>query len=135
MPIFLVLICLLAATGCDEKSPVGPTVPLNQQFTLARNGAASIEGTGVRLQFMEVTGDSRCPADVVCIQGGDAVVHVRVFDNGDSSDSELHTGDSARASAVHKQLRITLVQLQPYPFSTKTIGPDDYRATLSVAQF
>ena len=27
-------------------------------------------GDGARLQFLEVTGDSRCPADALCIQGG-----------------------------------------------------------------
>jgi hypothetical protein len=134
MRVVLVAICLLAATGCDEKSPAGPTVPLNQQFTLARGEAAFIEGTSIRLQFVQVTGDSRCPADAVCIQGGDALVHVRAHDGSGASDYELHTGDSSRAVATHRQFRVTLVQLQPYPFSSKTIAQDDYRATLNVTQ-
>jgi len=132
MPALLVFICLLAATGCDEKSPTAPGVPLNQQFTLKRSESATIDPTSIRIQFTEVTGDSRCPADAVCIQGGDAVVHVRVEDSGERSDYELHTGDSTRASAVHKQYRISLVQLEPYPFSNRTIPQDEYRATLTV---
>ena len=134
MPVFFLLICLLALTACDEKSPVGPTVPLDQQFTRARSEAATVAGTSVSVQFVEVSGDSRCPADALCIQGGDAVVQVRVLDAGAVSAYELHTGDSARASTAHKQLRIALVQLQPYPFSSRTIAPDDYRATLQVTQ-
>ncbi len=51
------IFCLLLATACDEKSPTGSTVPLNEQ------------------------------------------------------------------------LRITLVELQPYPFSTRTIADSEYRAT------
>ena len=130
---FLLVFCLLAATACDEKSPVGPSVPLNDRFTLARGELARVEGADVRLQFVEVTGDSRCPADAVCIQGGDAIVHVRVID-GSTTAYELHTGDSSRAAVLHQQLRVELVQLQPFPFSSRTIAPDEYRATFTVTR-
>ncbi|MGH9255486.1 MAG: hypothetical protein ACRD3C_13075 [Vicinamibacterales bacterium] len=99
---------------------------------LAPGEMAIIGGAAVRVQFVGVSGDSRCPADVFCIQGGDAVVHVRVFDSGRSTAYELHTGDSRRAAVVHRDLRIELVELQPYPFSSRTINPSDYRATLVV---
>ena len=76
MRIATLLVCLLAATACDE-SPTGPTVTLDQQFTLAPGETASIDGRGARLRFEGVTGDSRCPVDAICIQGGDAVVKVQ----------------------------------------------------------
>jgi len=132
MRLFLAILCLLAATACDEKSPVGPTVPLNEQFTLRRGEAATIERTSSRIQFVDVTGDSRCPADALCIWGGDAIVQARVFDGGVSSDYELHTGDSRRAFVLHRDLRIELRQLEPYPFSSRTIDASEYRATLVV---
>ena len=124
--------CLLTATACTAVPSVGPSAPLNQQFTLPRGGIVSIDGTSMRLQFVEVSGDSRCPADVVCIQAGDATVHLRALDDGAAADYMVHTGDSARAAATHRQLRIELLQLAPYPFSTRTIAQDDYRATLKV---
>jgi hypothetical protein len=130
MRLFLAVLCLLAATACDN--PVGPSVSLNQEFTLPRGETATIQDAGTRIQFVAVNGDSRCPADVVCIQGGDAIVHIRVVDSGGSSDYELHTGDSRRAFATHRDLRIELKNLQPYPFSSRTIDPSDYRATLIV---
>jgi len=133
MRTFVLVFCLLAASACDENSPVGPTVPLNERFTLARGQVARIDGAGLRLQFVEVTGDSRCPADVVCIQGGDALVHVRVIDAATTA-YELHTGDSSRAAVTHQQVRIALVQLQPFPFSSRTIAPDEYRATFAVTR-
>jgi hypothetical protein len=128
----LAVSCLLLA-GCDEQSPVGPTVPLNQQFTLAPGESASIENTAIRIEFMRVSGDSRCPADAVCIQGGDARVEVRVT-NGSSTRYDLHTGDQSRAAVTHAGFRIELVQLQPYPFSSRTIAPGEYRATLTVSR-
>jgi hypothetical protein len=128
------LICLLCVTGCDEKSPVGPTVPLNERFTLSPGDVAAIEDADLRVRFVRVTGDSRCPADAICIQGGDAVVQVLASDGDDSSVLGLHTGDSSQASAVYRGVRITLVELQPYPFSSRTIAPEEYRATLTATR-
>jgi len=85
------------------------------------------------IEFTSVTGDSRCPADAVCIQGGDAVVHIRVTGGGTST-YELHTGDNSRAAVVHGLYRIALMQLQPYPFSAQPISPNDYRATLTATR-
>jgi hypothetical protein len=62
------------------------------------------------------------------------LVNIRVLDNGATSAYELHTGDSSRATVTHKQLRIALVELQPYPFSSRTIAPGEYRATLTVTR-
>ena len=131
----LLIFCLLLATGCDENSPTGPTVPLNERFTLAPGDTAVIAGTDTRVQFLRVSGDSRCPGDALCIQGGDALVHVRVYDDKSRTEYELHTGDSRQASVTHGLLRITLQELQPYPFSSRPpISADDYRATLTVTR-
>lgn len=126
----LVVWCLLSATACDENSLAGPTVALNKQFTLAPNEVAVVSDVDLRVQFVEVTGDSRCPADAICITGGDALVHIIVSNGSSSSSYDLHTGDSSRASIVHASVKIALVELQPYPFSSRTIAPGDYRATL-----
>ena len=85
------------------------------------------------IEFTGVSGDSRCPANAVCIQGGDAVVHIRVTGGGTST-YELHTGDDSRSTVVHGLYRIALMQLQPYPFSAQPIAPNDYRATLTVTR-
>ena len=132
MRVFLASLCLLVVTACTE-SPTGPTVPLNRQFTLAPGDVASIEGTGLRLEFVGVSGDSRCPADAVCILGGDALVHIRVLGDG-VQEYELHTGDESRAAVMHGGVRIGLDELQPYPFSSRTIQPHEYRATFTVTR-
>lgn len=120
------------AAGCDESSPTGPTVPLNSEFRLAPLETAEVDDTDARVQFVAVAGDSRCPADAICIQGGDARVQVRVSGEGPTRDYELHTGDGSRAEVTHRDLRIALVSLEPYPFSSRPIDPSDYRATLII---
>jgi hypothetical protein len=134
MRLLVVVLCLFAVSACDETSPVGPSVGLNERFTLGPQEVATVPDADVSVQFVTVTGDSRCPADAVCIQGGDAIVHIRVIDGGTAFPYELHTGDSSRATVTHRQVRIALVELQPYPFSSRTIAPGEYRATLTVSR-
>ena len=116
--------------GCDESPPTGPS--LNEEFTLAPGEITTIADAGVRIRFDRVEGDSRCPADAVCVQGGDALVHVAVLERPTERPYELHTG--SMEPVTHDGLTIALVQLQPYPFSSRTIEPGDYRATLRVTR-
>ena len=125
----LTLACACAA-GCG--GPTLPSVLVNEAFTLAPGEAASVSGTDARLRFISVEGDSRCPADALCIQGGDALVTINAWSAGTLPRRyDLHTGDMR--PVVHDGLTIALVQLSPYPFSSTTIQQNDYRATLRVS--
>ena len=126
-------LCLLPATACQD-SPSQPTVPLNQQFTLAPGEAATVAGASLQVRFVRVSGDSRCPGDAICIQGGDAIVQLNVGNGSDAADYELHTGDASRSAVSHGGFRVELVSLQPYPFASRPFSPDQYRATLKVAR-
>jgi hypothetical protein len=106
-------------------------VSLNERFTLAVGDAATIDRTGLRLQFVGVSADSRCPADAFCIQAGSATVQVRLIEGGASRAYELHSGDATRTSLVHGRVRLELVDVQPFPFSSRTIGPGEYRASFT----
>ena len=46
--------------------------------------------------------------------------------------NELHTGDMQPVR--HDELTIHLVQLAPYPFSSRPFTPDEYRVTLRVTR-
>jgi hypothetical protein len=124
------LACLLTAAGCGDTAPTGPTVALNERFTLAPGELATVDGTSLRVQFVRVASDSRCPADVVCIQMGDAAVELLV--NGAPYD--LHTFDERRSSVTVGGVQIELVELQPYPVSSRQIQPGEYRATLRASR-
>jgi hypothetical protein len=110
-------------------------VGVDERFTLSAGESARVASTDVTLTFVDVQGDSRCPADAICIQGGDAIVRVRAADGSRTEMLELHTGDSSRASAQYQSFRVVLADLQPYPFSSRPpIGAGDYRATLVVSR-
>jgi len=125
----IAMVSLLAVSACN--GPTAPRVRLNEEFVLQRGEAATIGDTGLRIRFVGVEGDSRCPADAVCIQGGDAIVWIEVTSAGGRVTTyDLHTG--GMRPVEYGSLTIALVQLSPYPFSAQTIQPSEYRATLRV---
>lgn len=123
------MLCLVLTTACRE-TPTGPTSPLDREFTLAPGETMRISGRSLVLRFNGVSGDSRCPADAFCIQGGSAAVRITTVSARSTRDYELHTGDMR--PVVHEGFTIALIELSPYPFSSRTIQPDEYRATLKV---
>jgi hypothetical protein len=125
------LVCLLMGTACKD-SVTEPTVPLDSRFTLAPGELAAIEPADASVRFNAVEGDSRCPGDALCITGGDARVRISILSGGSQSDYDLHTG--SMAPVRHRDLTVALVELSPYPFSFRTIKPDEYRATLRVTR-
>jgi len=129
--ILSVIFCstLVLTIACTDTQP---SVPLDREFVLAPGEAANVEAANVRIRFEGVEGDSRCPADAICIQGGDAVVRILVLTAWQAQDYALHTGDMRPVR--HADLTIRLVELSPYPFSSRTIKPDEYRATLRVTR-
>jgi hypothetical protein len=125
-PVFI----LLAA--CAQDSPVAPNGPVNAQLVLAPGQTGAVPATSIQLRFVGVSGDSRCPADALCIQGGDAIVQLDVVAGGGTSARyELHTANSQPAQ--YGSLTISLLELNPYPFSSRPFSPSEYRATLSVS--
>ena len=125
------LALLLLLAGC--KSPLAP-VALDEAFVLAPGERVLVEEANFRIEFFEVTADSRCPLDAICVWAGDATVHVGLSEVGSTDRAELHTGDPARATVTHRGFIIHLVDLQPYPASTRPIAPAEYRVTLRVTR-
>jgi len=124
-PIF---IAALVLSGCASTT-LAPTGPFNKEVTIAQGKSAPVVD-GVSVRFVAVSGDSRCPADALCIQGGDAVVKLQVTSANDMREVELHTGNTQPVTSGN--LTVELLQLMPYPFSGRTIQPEEYRATIRV---
>lgn len=131
MTAVLLLGCLVAG-ACGPTSPTASPAPFERQFVLAPGQAMPVPEAAVSVRFVGVTGDSRCPGDALCIQGGDAVVRVDVEPaRGARASYDLHTGDMRPAR--HGDITLEIVELAPYPFSSlPPTRPGDYRLTLRV---
>jgi hypothetical protein len=85
--------------------------------TTADNGRLSV-------RFAARLSDSRCPANVVCVWMGDAVVRIAASAGRTTVERELHTGIEPHSLSVDRYT-VTIVGLTPYP------GTDD-RSTPTV---
>ena len=131
MRLLIVTAALLCVAGCDE-SVTGPSIPLNSEFELQPGQSALVDSASMTVRFNNVSNDSRCPGDAICILGGDAIVNVTAQSQNSTRDYELHTGDMRPVQ--HDGRTIALLQLTPYPFSARPIQAQDYRATLRVTR-
>jgi len=123
----------LSVTACAAAVPSAPTGAVDTRVVLAPGEMADIAAAGIQIRFQGVTGDSRCPGDALCIQGGDAVVRIDVLEPGGAASAhDLHTGDMK--PIYQRDLTIALEGLSPYPFISRPIAPGDYRATLRVTR-
>lgn len=125
---------LVSVAACS--SPTSPDGPFRTEVTLRPGQATAVASTPLRVGFERVASDSRCPADALCIQSGDALVVFRVsVDGRNGAEINLRTrggttGDNL--TAVVAGYELSIAGLQPYPISTSPIEPGDYRVTLVV---
>jgi hypothetical protein len=130
-----VLWSILPALAACDSSPAGPStdVPLGEEFTLKPGEWAAVQGTDLRVSFDKVVEDSRCPADVVCIRAGEAVVALQASGKDGNTQVQLRTvegGNEASAGAY----RVRLARVEPYPLASRPIAPADYRTVLEVTR-
>jgi hypothetical protein len=86
----------------------------------------------LRVGFVDVPADSRCPTSVMCVWAGDGHVVLGVgVGMGPSDRVHLHTTLDPRAADVSRY-RITLLDLMPYPDRPGTIPLDAYAVRLHV---
>ncbi len=128
----LIVALALVAAGCgDDTSPTQPS-PTTTSITLAPGGTAN--ALGLTVLFEQVVSDSRCPADALCVQLGDAVIGVNLSLGGVGSRYQLAAVDATRRRVTYQGYEVELSTLQPYPLASRPTDPTTYRATLQVTQ-
>jgi len=127
----VVSIALVLSTSACTK-PIQPSVVYpGLPFNLAPGRAVAIPDA-LTVTFDRVVSDSRCPTDVTCIAAGDAVVHLIVAGPASRVERELHTASADTSKTTVDTYTIHLIDLTPYPRSTRVIAPTDYTVTLQI---
>jgi len=125
-------------------SPADATTPTQTQQTLADvqlhvGESAALDDGALLLTMVQVSEDSRCPKDVMCVWMGRAVVQLHaVVDGVDRGGAQAtlypgtpNAGSPDREAAVDRHV-ITLADLQPYPAASQPQPVDGPVATLRV---
>jgi hypothetical protein len=124
---FLILIIPLFFIACSKEYFPGVfTLDEEENFRVG-NENKSAEGN-VKFTITNVR-DSRCPSDVVCFWQGEAEVEIQFFAPFQEI-IELNTFDK-RVDTVGNYY-VELIDVSPYPVSTKTIKTKDYVVKLKI---
>jgi len=142
--IFLILIGFLIITFgslgqesfAKSSAPMSVDANIGSEFMLQFNQSAEIKSENMKITFLNVTSDSRCPTDVTCVWQGKAEIDVNLQkEDQDVTVSLPIGGDSNQDVTVFNQYLIQLVDLSPYPVSTKNIQTDEYSAKINVTKY
>jgi hypothetical protein len=138
----IVLAAFLAAVycGCSDGVSHLDEATYDEVITLGVGESAYYVPGGLRVGFERTIGDSRCPANVLCIWAGEA--HIRMWFMRADSDTLVATmvtagygQDSNTISELSVEVlchRVSLLRLDPYPEDFGSIDPDEYVATIEV---
>ncbi len=108
--------------------------PLNSEFSLHIGESANIKNHGIKLKFIDVLEDSRCPSDVECVWEGTVSLSVNIeFNNQDLGIFILNMSNLHKASFMSYYVKFK--ELDPYPISTEVIQKGSYVATFIVNEY
>ncbi len=133
LPVLAALVVATGLSACDPPTRVvaasiGAGVA-DTTFALRVGQEARVGGTMLRIVFLGVDDDSRCPSDVMCVWAGNAAVRIGVtYGTGPTVAYVLNTGIDPRFADL-ASYRLTLTRLEPDPVSTSRIPAERYVAT------
>ena len=99
--------------------------------------SGDIGGDNLRLCFDSLIGDSRCPANAVCVWAGSAVAKFSLSKNGESTPFTLATMPYGeyKKDTVLLGYKIEFVNLSPYPGTVPApIPADQVKAELRISK-
>jgi len=123
-------------SGCESLTNGQPVAAkLDEQFTLKIGQRAVVQDNDLAdtftLTFLNVTQDSRCPSDFMCVWAGQVIVLMHAI-QGDTNLGDFNLTLSPGGGLARKQFEgysLELVSVSPYPKSTQRIRPEQYAAT------
>ena len=127
--IFLALILTLA--GGDFLQIEAQT---SQQLKLRVTAQKAVSGSKLKIKFVSVVEDSRCPEGTNCIWAGNAKVKIQVGKTGGEMKTFELNSNSEPKSVSFEGYEIKLTGLEPHPKANVRINRNGYTATFTVAK-
>jgi hypothetical protein len=124
---FLLSLILISLISCDQE-PVPDSFSFGVQNEFKINGDYHSSDNSLNFTITEIN-DSRCPSDVVCIWAGKVDVKIKV-ESPVAGTITLSTYDNPVDTVGNYSFKI--IDVSPYPISTKTIKLEDYVVLLSI---
>ena len=130
-PAQLVLTCVLLLV-CQVVAEA-QAASVGSEFKIKAGRVVTLDGGRLRVRFVRVTSDSRCPVDVDCVWAGNAEVLLEVGGQRWRGKRTLRLNTNASperpGEGRHSRYTLKLLGLSPQPRSNRKIAPGQYTAT------
>ena len=127
-----------AVYGVARRAGGAQAARVGREFRIRAGRAVTLAREGLRVRFVRVAADSRCPTGVECVWAGNAevVIEVGARNRRVSKTLRLNTNASPERPAEdnYRSYTVRLVELKPYPHASRKIRQGEYTATLLVTQ-
>lgn len=127
MKYLFLLLSILLVISC--KNNTEPEPESDKYYKIKFNKTIELKNTGIKIEFLDVLEDSRCPQDVICCWAGNANVLIKIADSTFSFNSIF-----SPQSFSYKNYNIVFAKLFPYPHSQKIINKKDYIVSLDIKE-
>ena len=135
----LSFIAFLIFSACDTKKAQGDNENYNTQnfdepFKLNSSKGVKMKDDDLKISFVAVKEDSRCPEGTTCVWEGQVKVLLKIESGEKSTDIEIEKkGKSTEASLGNTEnYQILLLEVNPYPKEEQKLKLEDYNLTLAV---
>lgn len=125
--VFLSLIVVLTIQAADAA----PQFPSESCVSIQVGISKTDTKSRIKVTFVEMVEDSRCPADVTCVWAGNAKIRIQVSKTGRSKNIDLNS-TLANEDNTFAGYTFKLVKLTPEPRSNIRINKNGYIATISL---
>jgi hypothetical protein len=137
--VFILIFCSSILGGCIHPNNDSTIISaeLNAPFQLQIDQMAIIKSENIKIIFVNVTEDSRCPSDVECVWEGQVTIVINILKNKQVQGEfnlTSRAGINELAIKEFDEYVIELLVVDPYPISTKKIELEDYITTLNVSK-
>ena len=135
--VFLILVAILGVgsttiTAAHKQEPIREESLRRDTVDLRKGLQKTVARGELKIKFVAVLEDSRCPLGVNCVWAGNAKIQLRVTDRrGRTKLMELNTGGEPRGDRIGRYA-INLVNLTPLPKPNEKFGQSRYTARLSI---
>jgi hypothetical protein len=140
----IIILCISASCRQNNKlnepapirtlpAPLATTYkPAGNEVQLKLTELINLEDKNIKITFLAVLEDSRCPTGARCVWEGNGKIKLQVeTQNNQSTQVELNTSMEPKSTGI-SEYNLSLISLLPHPKLNYQINPSEYVATLSL---
>ena len=131
MKLFGLLLLLVALGGAHEPA-LGRDTMVGIIYSIKQGRAGKVKGEDLRITFLAVEEDSRCPKGAECVREGNARVRLMARNSKGACAEFVMNTNGPPSEYEFGKYKITLAGLFPYPVAGEQ--PRDYIVAFTIAK-